>query len=122
MLSSEHQKPYIAVFCDAEERTLCADDPQLAEFLQLMQPRRAGNIWSNEDAQLTQKGSRAAAAQAPPQAAGKAKSSCEAADALEKATASQHAQAAPRGRKSNVQKANASAGKDSLLSYMLSQT
>ena len=26
-----------------------ADDPQLAEFLQLMQPRRAGTIWSNDD-------------------------------------------------------------------------
>ena len=29
-----------------------AEDPQLAEFLQLMQPRRAGAIWSNEDASL----------------------------------------------------------------------
>lgn len=29
-----------------------AEDPKLAEFLQLMQPRRAGTIWSNEDATL----------------------------------------------------------------------
>lgn len=32
----------------------CADDPQLAEFLQLMQPRRAGTIWSNDDVTLVQ--------------------------------------------------------------------
>ena len=31
-----------------------ADDPQLAEFLQLMQPRRAGTIWSNDDTALAQ--------------------------------------------------------------------
>ena len=31
---------------------VCAEDPQLAEFLRLMQPRRAGNLWSNEDATL----------------------------------------------------------------------
>ena len=43
------------------ERTCHADDPQLAEFLQLMQPRRAGNIWSNEDAHLAQPGSKPAA-------------------------------------------------------------
>jgi hypothetical protein len=43
------------------ERSCHADDPQLAEFLQLMQPRRAGNIWSNEDAHLAQPGSKPAA-------------------------------------------------------------
>ena len=45
-----------------------ADDPQLAEFLRLMQPRRAGAIWSNEDAELAKHSSRAAA---EPRAAGK---------------------------------------------------
>ena len=42
-----------------------ADDPQLAEFLQLMQPRRAGTIWSNDDvapAKLAKQGSAPAAA------------------------------------------------------------
>ena len=29
-----------------------ADDPQLADFLRLMQPRRAGTIWSNDDVTL----------------------------------------------------------------------
>ena len=38
-----------------------ADDPQLAEFLRLMQPRRAGNIWSNEDSELAKQSSQAAA-------------------------------------------------------------
>lgn len=38
-----------------ERVVLCsADDPQLAEFLQLMQPRRAGTIWSNDDVTLAQ--------------------------------------------------------------------
>ena len=46
-----------------------ADDPQLAEFLRLMQPRRAGAIWSNEDAELAKQSSQAAAPK--PRAAGK---------------------------------------------------
>ena len=29
-----------------------ADDPELADFLRLMQPRRAGTIWSNDDVAL----------------------------------------------------------------------
>ena len=45
-----------------------ADDPQLAEFLRLMQPRRAGAIWSNEDAELAKQSSQAAG---KPRAAGK---------------------------------------------------
>ena len=44
-----------------------ADDPQLAEFLRLMQPRRAGAIWSNEDAELAKQSSQAAG---KPQAGG----------------------------------------------------
>ena len=51
-----------------------ADDPQLAEFLRLMQPRRAGNIWSNEDAELAKQSSQAAAKQhaaGKPQAGGR---------------------------------------------------
>ena len=43
---------------------LCsADDPQLAEFLQLMQPRRAGTIWSNDDVTLAQPAVKGGAAQ-----------------------------------------------------------
>ncbi len=41
-----------------------AEDPKLAEFLQLMRPRHAGAIWSNEDAMLA-----AAASQKPSTAA-----------------------------------------------------
>ena len=46
-----------------------ADDPQLAEFLQLMQPRRAGTIWSNDDVTLAQaaaKGSTSTTSKQPP--------------------------------------------------------
>ena len=46
-----------------------ADDPQLAEFLQLMQPRRAGTIWSNDDvtlAQATAKGATSTTSKQPP--------------------------------------------------------
>lgn len=46
-----------------------ADDPELAEFLQLMQPRRAGTIWSNDDvapAKLAKQGGAAAAAAEQP--------------------------------------------------------
>lgn len=39
------------------------DDPQLAEFLQLMQPRRAGTIWSNDDVTLAQPAVKGRAAQ-----------------------------------------------------------
>ena len=56
------------------------DDPQLAEFLQLMQPRRAGAIWSNEDVALAQ-----AAKQAKPgavQPLKQAKQSSQAAEQL----------------------------------------
>ncbi|KAL3138544.1 hypothetical protein ABBQ32_006320 [Trebouxia sp. C0010 RCD-2024] len=45
------------------------DDPELAEFLQLMQPRRAGTIWSNDDvapAKLAKQGGAAAAAAEQP--------------------------------------------------------
>ena len=52
-------KPMIAQFQFCHDKSsvlqteegvcLDADDPQLAEFLQLMQPRRAGTIWSNDD-------------------------------------------------------------------------
>ena len=31
---------------------LCADDAQLAEFLQVMQPRNKGAIWANNDPSL----------------------------------------------------------------------
>ena len=47
-----------------EAVVLCsADDPQLAEFLQLMQPRRAGTIWSNDDVTLAQPAVKGRAAQ-----------------------------------------------------------
>ncbi len=47
-----------------EAVVLCsADDPQLAEFLQLMQPRRAGTIWSNDDVTLAQPAVKGGAAQ-----------------------------------------------------------
>ena len=56
-----------------------------------MQPRRAGNIWSNEDAQLAQKGSRAAAtAASPAQAKGKALEKAEAAEAPGNPRTSEH--------------------------------
>ena len=118
----EHQIPCNIVSCDTKCVFFCADDPQLAEFLQLMQPRRAGNIWSNEDALLAQKSSQAATGEAPPQAKSRPKSSVEEAGAPQKAAASQHAQAALRGRKSQAQQASASARRDSLLNCMHSPT
>ena len=104
----------------AEIASWSADDPQLAEFLQLMQPRRAGTIWSNEDAELAQKGSRIAKAEAPTQADRRAKISSESGSALQKTRASQHAEPAPRSSAwtAEIQPASASAGEHVLLSCM----
>ena len=87
-----------------------------------MQPRRAGTIWSNEDAQLAQKGSRAAAKatvlghEADHGAAG----GTEAGKASGEATASEHANSGPRrsARSSEVQQASALTGKHHALLHV----
>ncbi len=71
---------------------LSAEDPKLAEFLQLMQPRRAGAIWSNEDTEL------AAAAAQTRTAAGKAGSTAPEASNDGKALAGDRRQASKGGR------------------------
>ena len=103
---------------EGAQGALCfADDPQLAEFLQLMQPRRAGNIWSNEDVQLAQKGSKAAAAAALPQAQLRATSTAAAAKAPGIARSSQHVKNVPKSTagRTEVQQDSASAGEHSVL-------
>ena len=60
-----------------------------------MQPRRAGNIWSNEDAQLAQKSTQAAGA-AVPKADSKAKPDTESPKASEAVHASEHGKTASK--------------------------
>lgn len=84
---------------------LCpAEDPQLAEFLQLMQPRRAGKMWSNEDANLA-----TAPEQAVPRAQGSKEPSKKRPEQLDKQRSKQHEGKNATKRAPGKQKANGNA-------------